>query len=417
MNRSHSKILLATILGNTLEYYEFSILVVFAIQIGQAFFPDQSQFSQVLSTLGLFTAGFISRPFGSLIFGHIGDKFGRKRALIITIAGMSLTTLAIGFMPSHTHIGVLAPITLLILRLLQGIFIGGEGAGAAIFILEHELRFKRDVIGGILVSSNIAGIVIASLIGLLINKLIGLDSESWRFAFIVGGIGGMVISYMRTTIPETMKYNEMKPEEKIKIPAFKLFSKHWEQVLVVIAFGGFSAGVSYIVKGYIIIHFQQFMGFSADKAFIYLLFTSVLFTAFPPFLGTLSNRYTYRKFIFITTIIIILLFIPIFLLISTHHDAYIYIGLAVLAILAAAINTPMFLYFSDMFPTNLRYSGVAISFNLGITLVGGCTPIVSTALTNYTHLKFAPAFYIIALAIVYLTLDILLHKRISRQSF
>ena len=149
----NAKVLFASILGNTLEYYEFTLFAVFAVQIGQAFFPEQNSINQILLTLALFGAGFLARPLGSAFFGHIGDKLGRKKSLVITIAGMSFATFGIGFMPSYATIGIIAPICLLILRLMQGFFIGGEGAGSAVYVLEHELKINRNIVGGFLISS------------------------------------------------------------------------------------------------------------------------------------------------------------------------------------------------------------------------------------------------------------------------
>ena len=245
----HNRILLTSVLGNTLEYYEFSIFAVFAVQIGQCFFPGQSSSAQIVLTLTLFASGFLSRPFGSLIFGHIGDKFGRQKALMITIIGMAIVTFSIGFMPSYNQIGMLAPWTLFLLRLLQGIFIGGEGAGSAVYILEHELRYKPSVIGGILISSNVAGTFLASIIGLVISKTAGLNDFSWRYAFFFGGIAGLLISYFRLNLPESIQYTNIETSKKSKLPVIQLFTKYWRQVLLVISFGGFSASISYMIKG------------------------------------------------------------------------------------------------------------------------------------------------------------------------
>ena len=410
------KILIASILGNTLEYYEFTIFAVFAGLIGDAFFSSANDFQQVLKTLALFSAGFISRPIGSLVFGHIGDKIGRKLALILTISGMSLATIGIGLTPSYSSIGISAPIILLILRLMQGLFIGGEGAGSAIYVLEHELRFKRDVIGGILISSNISGVLIASLVGIVIEHFIGLDSSSWRIAFIIGGVAGIFVSYLRLTLPETSKYNQITEEEKPKVPAFKLFSKYWREMIVVVAFGGFSSAVSYIVKGYLINHLQLFVNVSVQDSFIYLMYVSVIFAILPPFLGIISHKITPRRFIQCSTALIALLFIPVFRMLSSQEIFIVYTGLTILGFLAAAICTPIFIFFSDMFPTEVRYSGVAISFNLGITLIGGLTPLILTYYTHKTGIFLTPAYYIIALALLYLILDGCFYKRLRKAN-
>lgn len=407
------KILFASVLGNTLEYYEFSIFAVFAIQIGQAFFPGHDSVDQILLTLTLFGAGFLSRPLGSAIFGHIGDKLGRKKCLVLTITGMSAATFGIGFMPSYNEIGVIAPISLLLLRLFQGIFIGGEGAGSAVYVLENQFKINRNIVAGFLITSNISGILIASIVGLIITKTVGLDSTSWRYAFIAGGIAGLVISYMRLTLPESTKFSELTNEDKKSVPLFKLFSTYWKQVLVVVSFAGFSSGVSYTVKGYLSVHFQKFMNLPADDSFLLLMFTTVIFAILPPFWGMVSSKYTYRTFIRVTSICVILFYIPSFILISTQNYFSILCGLVMLALLASAICTPIYVYFSDLFPTSIRYSGVAVSFNIGITLIGGFTPVMSTYLIDFTKLSYAPALYIIALAVIYLVLEAYMHKRIE----
>jgi len=408
-----AKILLASILGNTLEYYEFSIFAVFAVQIGQAFFPDQGSMNQILLTLALFGSGFLSRPLGSAIFGHIGDKIGRKRSLILTITGMSAATFGIGFMPSYEQIGIAAPIALLILRLVQGVFIGGEGAGSAVYVLEHELKINRNVVGGFLITSNVSGIIIASLVGLIITKTIGLDSTSWRWAFIFGGLAGIAISFMRFTLPESEKFNNLTKEEKHKVPVVKLFTVYWRQVLVVVAFAGFSAGVSYTVKGYLATHFQTVLHLPAEDSFLLLMFTTIIFAIMPPIWGILSSKFTYRTFIRVTSVLIVLLYIPSFMLISRNDYPSLLSGLFILAMLASAICTPIYIYFSDLFPTSLRYSGVAVSFNIGITLMGGFTPLISAFLVKELNQPFAPSYYIIIMAIVYLILESYMHKKIE----
>lgn len=407
------KVLFASILGNTLEYYEFSIFAVFAVQIGQAFFPGQESVNQILLTLALFGAGFLSRPLGSAIFGHIGDKLGRKRSLILTIFGMSVATFGIGFMPSYNSIGIIAPISLLVLRLMQGLFIGGEGAGSAVYVLEHQMKVDRNIVGGFLITSNISGIIIASIVGLIITKTVGLDQTTWRYAFIAGGIAGLCISYMRLTLPESSKFDKLSDEEKHKVPLFDLFTKYWKQVLVVVSFAGFSSGVSYIVKGYLSVHFQKFMNLNPDTSFMLLMYTTVIFAVLPPIWGILSKKYTYRKLLRVTSVLIVLLYIPIFVLISTPNFYALILGLTLMAMIASAILSPTYIYFSDLFPTSLRYSGVAVSFNIGITMIGGFTPVMSTYLVDRTSMPFAPAFYIVGLALFYLVLESYMHKRIQ----
>ncbi len=412
----HNKILITSVLGNTLEYYEFSIFAVFAVQIGQCFFPGQSSSAQIVLTLTLFASGFLSRPFGSIIFGHIGDKFGRQKALMITIMGMALVTFSIGFMPSYNQIGMLAPWSLFFLRLLQGIFIGGEGAGSAVYILEHELRFKRSVIGGLLISSNVAGTFLASIVGLTIGKLVGLNDFSWRYAFFFGGISGLVISYLRLNLPESSQFDGIAPENKPKAPVVKLFTKYWREVLLVVSFGGFSASISYIIKGYINIHFQEFMSLSPEKSFLYLMLSSILFAVLPPFIGYFFCNGNITKFIRKISLIVAITYIPSFIMMSSDYTPATITGIVMLTTLTALICAPIYTYFITIFPPEVRFSGIAISFNIGITLIGGSTPLVATYLTKASHLSYAPAIYVTVLSFIYLALDFLLNYKIDQRN-
>ncbi len=412
----HNKILLTSVLGNTLEYYEFSIFAVFAVQIGQCFFPNQSSSAQIVLTLTLFASGFLSRPFGSVIFGHIGDKFGRQKSLMITILGMALVTFSIGFMPSFKQIGMLAPWTLFLLRLLQGIFIGGEGAGSAVYILEHELRFKKSVIGGILISSNVAGTFLASIVGIIISKVVGLNDYSWRYAFFFGGIAGLIISYLRINLPESEQFDSIESEHKPNIPIIKLFSKYWRQVLLVISFGGFSSSVSYMIKGYINIFFQEVLKMPAELSFKYLMFSSILFAVLPPFIGYFFCNNDNSRFIKIISLFIAIAYLPSFLLMSSTNTALFITGLIIATTLAALICTPIYTYFMTIFPAEVRFSGVAISFNIGITLIGGSTPLIATFLIRDSGLVYAPAIYITVLSVIYIALDFFLNRKIDKAN-
>ena len=404
----HIRILLSSLLGNTLEYYEFTIFAIFAIQIGRAFFPGYTADTQIILTLSIFGTGFIARPFGSAVFGHIGDKTGRKTALIATIVGMSIVTIAIGLMPSYKTIGIYAPIFLLFFRLLQGLFLGGEGVGAAVYVLEHELenesKLSRGIIGGLLITANMMGTLIAGIVGLIISNTVGLDKYSWRVAFTIGGICGLIIGFLRLSLPETKHFTKIPKEHKPRIPLLHILRNHFKEAIVVFAFAGFTASISYINKGYLATYFQAIMKFSANVAFFYVAYVSALVAIFSPFFGYFSDKYTYRKFSKIIIAIVILLYLPAFMLITSRDHMLIILGLTIIALLTSAILTPTYVFLSDLFPPEVRYSGVGVNFNLGVTIFGGFTPLISTYLTHLTNLNYAPAFYVLSLAVIYVIL-------------
>ena len=165
------KIAFTSLLGNLIEYFGFTLFAIFAKEIGQSFFPELDSFAQVISVFIIFGTGFLSRPIGAVFFGHFGDKVGRKKSLSYTILGMSVVTLLIAILPGYQAIGIFAPIFLLVLRLAQGFFVGGEGPGAALFMLEHSKIANRGQAGGIIIASIVSGSFLAVLVGILMNKL------------------------------------------------------------------------------------------------------------------------------------------------------------------------------------------------------------------------------------------------------
>lgn len=401
------RLLLSSLLGCTLEYYEFGIFAMFAVYIGDAFFPGHDAQTRILLTFSIFGAGFVARPIGSAIFGHIGDRKGRKASLVLTATGMSIITICIGLIPTYEQIGIAAPILLTVFRLMQGVFLGGEGVGAAIYVLEQGMstviKFNRGVIGGMLISANMTGTLIASSAGLLIDKTIGLDQTTWRLAFIVGGLAGLAISVLRVYMPETEEFTKIQPESKTRAPILQL-GKHLRETIVVIAFGGFTASMSHLNKGYLAAYFQNVMKLRTDTALLYVTYIALLLAIFPPIFGYFSNKYTYTKFNKLIIALIAVLYLPAFMLITNPSTVSIIAGLTVIAILTAAILTPTYVFLSDLFPPEVRCSGVGVSFNIGITIFGGFAPMIATYLTKATGLNYAPAFYVLALALVYVLL-------------
>ena len=326
----HARILLGSLLGNTLEYYEFTIFAIFAIQIGKTFFPEYAPETQILLTFSIFGTGFIARPIGSAVFGHIGDKMGRKVSLVLTIAGMSIVTICIGLMPNYKTIGIVSPIFLALFRLMQGLFLGGEGVGVAVYVLEHDLenvfkfKLKRGVVGGLIFTANLTGTLIAGIVGLIISNTIGLDTYSWRLAFIIGGMCGLAVSFLRLRLPETEHFNNISNKKKPKIPLLHILQNHFREAMLVIAFGGFTASMIHINKGYLSTYFQAVMKFSANTAFLCVAYVSALIAIFAPILGYFSDKYTYRKFNKVIIATIIVLYLPSFMLITSYNYFHIY---------------------------------------------------------------------------------------------
>ena len=231
-------IFLSAISGNVLEYYDFTVYAVFSLAIGKAFFPGDNEVVQILSSLGVFAVGFVTRPIGGIIFGYIADRHGRRVSLITSMLGMTIPTFSIGLIPEYSQIGYLAPLILVIMRLIQGLCISGEGAGAAIFILEHYQHLRPGFTAGIVHASNIAGTLFATLIGILFATFIPNIEFAWRLAFMLGGVMGIVGFYFRLRVSETPIFTMLaEKKQTLRSPFFHVLKTAKKSMFITFVLG------------------------------------------------------------------------------------------------------------------------------------------------------------------------------------
>ena len=248
------KTLVAGIIGNIVEYYDFGIYIVFADMIASLFFTNFSEQTGMLFSFAIFAIGFFFRPIGGIIFGHIGDKYGRKVALSISIVCMAALTALIGVLPTYSQIGLAAPILLTVIRILQGICIGGEGAGSAVFILEHCEDKRFGFYGSIVMASNVTGTLLAIVVGIAIEYYIGINEISWRYGFFLGSIMGVIGLLLRNNTEESPVFENLKKsKEIIKTPIKEVLKKKWRQIIILASFASLASSATYIIRGFFII--------------------------------------------------------------------------------------------------------------------------------------------------------------------
>lgn len=402
MNK-RSSIFLSAISGNVLEYYDFTVYAVFSMALGKTFFPNDSELTQVLSSLGIFAAGFVTRPIGGIIFGYIADKYGRRVSLIISMLGMTIPTFTIGLIPTYAEIGYFAPIILVLMRMVQGLCISGEGAGAAIFILEHYQNLRPGFTSGIVHASNIAGTLLATIVGILLAYFMPEVDFAWRFAFILGGLMGLIGFYFRLKAGETPIFAAIAAKKKTSnVPFLEIVKTAKKPMIITCCLGACASSIVYLIKTYVNIYYCHILHLDDTIARAYLAYSSIIMMLFMPIAGHLSDVIGRFKMVICSAVAILVLVLPCFILLAYESVLYQLIALTILAILGGMIAGGAYVFIISLFSPEHRFSGVAFSYNLGIALCGGTSAGISRWLLEITGLCYAPAFYIMFTSAIFL---------------
>lgn len=337
------KIVISGMIGNALEWYDYALYAQFATIIGNHFFSDSTMRETL--TLAVFAAGFVVRPVGGIIFGSIGDKFGRRTALVIGIITMAIPTAGIGLLPSYETIGIAAPIILTIIRLIQGFSLGGEFSGCISYIVEHAQMQQRGIAGSVsfvsMCGGMLLGLITASGFTYFMDQQ-NLMQWGWRIPFVAGLFIGTIGLYIRKNLSESPIYKQAKETGRLsKFPLKEIFIKYWLELLVAIGLY-ITVTTPFYTATVFVVNFMKMLGYNQFQS-------SVV-----------------SSVILITMIII----------------------LPISAILV------------EIFPTSVRFTGVALSYNLAAAIFGGSAPVAGMMLAKYTGDNNAIAYYLIALALL-----------------
>lgn len=404
---------LSAISGNILEYYDFTVYAVFSVAIGHSFFPQYSEIAQVLLSLGVFAIGFLTRPVGGILFGYIADRYGRRLSLIISMLGMTCSTLIMGILPGYEVIGYAAPMILVMMRLLQGLCISGEGAGAAIFILEHYQNLRPGMTAGLVHASNIAGTLLASFVGIILSYYYADISYNWRIAFILGSIMGIVGFYFRLKLVETPIFMMLSQQKKIlKTPFFHMLKTAKRAMFITFCLGACASSVVYLVKTYINIYHCNILHFDDTTSRLYLAYTSLVMMIVMPISGYISDIIGRFKTVVISAIFVFVFALPCFIILPSTILMVHLLALTLLALMGGMIGGCAYLFIISLFSPQERFSGVAFSYNLGIAVCGGSSPAISRWLVSVTDLDYAPAFYIMMTSAIFLSVAHVMRKNI-----
>lgn len=392
------KVITASMVGNGLEWYDFAIYGHMAVVLRDLFFPDVDPVVGLLATYGVFAAGFIARPLGAVFFGWLGDSYGRRTALTVAILMMAIPTGCIGLLPTYESIGIIAPILLTIIRITQGLSLGGEFSGSMTFMVEHSPQAKRGFIGSMSMSSLIIGFMLGSIVAAAFQSLPEEDflSWGWRVPFILGIVIGFVGFYIRSHCDESPSFEEAKEEGHLSSsPVKEAFSSHWRQMLEAFAIYMTVTMPFYLTAIYFISFNELHLGLEkADSMTINTINLLAMLVAFP-LSAILSDKIGRKKVLMGVAAVMGAVILPIFMTFEAGNYHQILLLQASFAFLVGCYCGPVPALLVEMFPTSVRYTGMAISYNLTAAIFGGTTPMVCVWLIDATGDTSTIAYYVI----------------------
>lgn len=399
------KIILSCMIGNALEWYAFVIFGFFAPTISQLFFPSSSETVGLIKAFSLFGMAFIARPLGAIIFGHIGDKFSRKNALLLSIFIMAIPTVLIGCLPGYDSLGILAPVLLSLLLVAQGFAIGGEFTGSMVFMVESAQPHQRGLIGSWATFSCVFGVILGSLVSLACTHLYSPEEileGAWRIPFILTLFGTVVGTYIRKNIAEPKAYLDHKKQKKShSFPLKELFTDHFRSVLSVILIDFITAIGFFLLVIFSPTYLQSpaYLGLDANYAMKVNTLNMVVFAVTTLLGGWLSDKYGRKTMFMYVAGVFLLAGYPIFQLFSFDWEFAPFMAQFVLAVHMGLFFGVIPAGLSEIFPSHLRFTGLSVSHNIGMALFGGSAPLLATGLIQLTQDIAAPGFLLMGAAV------------------
>ncbi|BET50440.1 glycine betaine/L-proline transporter ProP [Kitasatospora aureofaciens] len=396
----------AAALGNAMEWFDFGVYSYIAVTLGKVFFPSGNPTAQLLSTFGAFAAAFLVRPLGGMVFGPLGDRVGRQKVLAVTMIMMAAGTFAIGLIPSYATIGVWAPVLLLAARLVQGFSTGGEYAGASTFIAEYAPDKRRGFLGSWLEFGTLAGYIGGAGLVTLMTALLSdgdLTSWGWRIPFLIAGPMGIVGLYLRMRLEETPAFAaEVAKAEtaRPKVPLREMVTGQWRALLLCVGLVLVFNVTDYMLLSYMPSYLTSELEYDETHGLLVVLGVMALMMVVQPFAGALTDRVGRRPVIAAGCAGFLLLSVPALLLIREGSLLAVALGMGALGMLLVCFTASMPSALPALFPTRVRYGSLSIGFNVSVSLFGGTTPLVVTALIGATGDMMMPAYYMMAAAVV-----------------
>jgi MFS transporter, MHS family, proline/betaine transporter len=394
-----TRLIVATSIGNALEFYDLVAYGYFATTLSRLFFPVHDRTISLLLTFGTFALSYLARPVGALVLGSYSDRHGRKASLTLSIALMTIGTGMLALMPSYDTIGLAAPILIFCSRLLQGFSAGGEFGSSTAFLVEHAPK-RSGFMSSWQFSSQGASTLLASLFGALLTGFLTppqLEGWGWRIPFLFGVLIGPIGLYIRRRMEETPEFEQA---EKLASPVREVLATQKERVLIAIGSLVLTTTANYMLL-YMPTYAARQLGLSPSSGFIATLSAGFIMMVLVPFVGHLSDKIGRTRIMLVAGVIFFVTIYPAFVLMNAHPSLpTLLIAVIWVALLKATYFAPIPALMAELFPTATRTTGMALGYNIGTTVFGGFTPFAVTSLIAVTHNNLAPGFYLMIAAVV-----------------
>ena len=425
-NEEHStirKVAISSFLGNFIEWFDYATYSYFAIVISRVFFPTDDPSVAIMQTFAVFALSFLLRPIGAIFWGSMGDKKGRKWALSTSIFLMTGATFCIGLLPGYAKIGVFAPLGLLILRMVQGFSASGEYAGAATFLAEYAPANKRGVYCSLVPASTAVGLLVGSSFATAMYAFMpeaAVNDWGWRIPFLLAGPLGLVAHYIRTKLEDSPTYQAMQDamkanEGETNHPISDLFKHHSRKLILSFGAAMLNAVGFYVVLTYLPVYLETAVKMDPSQSSLITTICLVFYIALIFISGHFSDKFGRKKMLITACAVFIIFTIPAFNLLNTGEFTTVLLVELVLCGALTINDGTLSSYLTETFPTEVRYTGFAFSFNMANALFGGSASFIATWLINSTGDPIAPAYYMVFISCIAMVAMLKSHEHTGKD--
>lgn len=415
------RVLLASLIGSSIEWFDYFLYgTVAALVFNQLFFPAEDPSVGTMLAFASFSLSFFIRPFGGIIFSHIGDKIGRKKTLVLTLALMGGSTVLMGLLPTYQAIGIAAPLLMVLLRLMQGLGIGGEWGGAMLLAVEYAPDHKRGFFGSVPQTGVTIGMLLATLALTIMTTLPdeAFLSWGWRVPFVLSAVLVFVGLWIRRGIGETPSFKKNQQAGRVvAIPLLETLKHHRREVLVAVGAKFVETAPFYIMSTFIVYYATTELGFTKTQTLNSVTIATVVTTVLIPLMGMLSDKIGRKKVYIGGTVLMMLYAFPYFWLLQTGSFAMLVTATVIgLGIIWAPTTAVLGTMFSEIFKSSVRYTGITLGYQIGAALAGGSAPLIATFLLRQFNHSYVPiAVYIILTGLVSLAAIFSIQERAGKK--